>query len=325
MTAHEEVVKGQAPDRVGATAPVNPFEGGWALSPSQLSFYALLEAMRANMEAANAYAKGQETIWDPSNNNSMYDLFMKEYNSTIAAGAAQADATRFQAGESIINAGMAVVSAGGSFLPGGKEYNEADSEVKNAENTQSQLKGMLADRTNPRAMLGGGDEGFEMQPRRFGYDELGEQDQAVLDRMDAESFRKCPEGLDTHPDGGARSYREVLETCTNKEISERLESVNDELDEAYKRRNAAENDRQRKSQLINALSQIGQGAGGATMRFEQANKQNEQANEQAAAAAGKMGQTIYQAITKTDDDAQRSSYSSAGGVLQIIAGMERPA
>jgi hypothetical protein len=299
-------------------APSASIYGGgyWASSPAQISFFAMLKAMEAQMDAANAYADYQEEIWDPNNENSMFKMWQQEIYNTERAKIDEADQIRFQAGESIGSAVCSVANAAGSFIPGGQESKNAQKAVENSTGAQ---KGITDIQNKPsRADTGAGD------PEAI--DPNDQQTQAVLARLKTHRFDEndSGEGLEHRPLGdGTPSYKEALECQDPETVNEHAELINKQVDNAYGRRNAAENTRQRYSQIVSGISNMLQGINTATMKFYEAEQAVKQGEDNALATAARNGKDTMDKICETDRQANLTAINNASQILQILASLEK--
>ena len=316
QTANTAAITSETTNTV-ASPSASIYGGGyWASSPAQISFFAMLKAMEAQMAAANAYADYQEEIWDPNNENSMFKMWQQEIYNTERAKIDEADQIRFQAGESIGSAVCSVANAAGSFIPGGQESKNAQKAVENSTGAQ---KGITEIQNNPsRAGTGVGDEGTPSISH--------EDTEAVLARLKTHRFDEndSGEGLDHRPLGPDKpSYKEALECQKPETVNEHAELINKQVDNAYGRRNAAENTRQRYSQIISGISNMLQGINTATMKFYEAEQAVKQGEDNALATAARNGKDTMDKICETDRQANLTAINNASQILQILASLEK--
>lgn len=317
----------QDQEPTSAPLPSASIYGGayWASSPSQVSFFAMLKAMELQMDAATAYAEYQEKIWDPNNKNSMYQTFLKEMKYTKEAMTDKAQETRFAAGESVGAAACSTVAAGGSFVPGGQEAKDADQAVKNTTAAQDQMKAIQNDPS--RTTTGLGDDlsrspGGARVPK--GYEADSAKTDQVLERLKVQRFsEKDAVDLNHKPIAGGPSYKEALEVQNDTVVNEHAERINEQVDSAYARRNAAENARQRMGQMITSLTGVAQGANTSAMKFCEAEKEKEQGDDNANTTAARAGKETMDKICQTDADANHTAVSNASQILGILANMEK--
>lgn len=314
----------QDQEPTSAPLPSASIYGGayWASSPSQVSFFAMLKAMELQMDAATAYAEYQEKIWDPNNKNSMYQTFKKEFDCTKQAMKDKAQETRFAAGESIGAAACSTASAGANFVPGGQESKAADQAVENTTAAQDQMKAIQNDPSRTATGMGDRDHPGRADPAKTNQ---------VLDRLKVQQFKETdidpatgkPVDLNHKPIAGGPSYKEALEVQNDAVVNEHAERINEQVDNAYARRNAAENSRQRMGQMYTSLAGVAQGVNTSTMKFCEADEEKEQGEDNADVTAARTSKETMDKICQTDADANHTAVSNASQILGILANMEK--